>query len=104
MPGFAIWAWRGSAADMDIVRDLASARITLGKGLRASLHWFPEACVKAAPFAGEVGASMQDADVSGAIGEAAALAPDALAVGADVKWAAEADKAATEAGWIVSKS
>ena len=102
LPGVAVWAWGNSSNAAEIARDLSALRAASGEDARAALGWFPEARVTAAPFAGELGVTIEGAQlgplVQKALGSEAASLHRHDAVG----WDSEAEALTRLAGYAPS--
>jgi tetratricopeptide (TPR) repeat protein len=99
LPGAAIWVWPDHIDRKIVSRDLASLRVTLGEDTRAVLGRYPDARVIATPFAGEVGATIEGADLGSYVAAAIASAPARLSVLPSLDWDREAEAIARLAGF-----
>lgn len=103
IPGAVVWIWPKGAPLADVSRDLAHLRSHLGELGRASLTLANEGRVASPPFAGEVSADLDGVDILDSIAAARAQAPGELVVDTTIEWPAEADAAAAQAGYAVSR-
>ncbi len=104
LPGLAVWVWSMGASLVDVGRDLAWARGSLGADVRAVVVASPSGRVVAPPFAGEGGAELSGVDLGGRFGEVEALAPGARVIAGEVEWSPEAEALTAAAGFATRRS
>jgi tetratricopeptide (TPR) repeat protein len=99
LPGVALWAWSPEVSAAEVARDLSALRVALGDDTRAALGWFAEAHIVSAPFAGELGAELEAADLSALIAHALTDPPSSLRRLDGVTWDNEAEALARMSGF-----
>jgi tetratricopeptide (TPR) repeat protein len=104
LPGLVVWVWRLGTPTVEIGRDLAALKVVLGADARAMLSRVPRARVTAAPFAGEVGPTLEAPDFAAIVGTAVALPPGTLQIGPDIEWDREAEARAVMAGFATKRA
>jgi hypothetical protein len=102
LPGVALWAWSGDREVTEIARDLSSLRAACGEDTRAALQHFPEGRITCAPFAGELGATVEEVDCAELVMAAIAAGAGTLKRGSDVPWSNETEALAVMSGYDCS--
>jgi len=99
LPGLVVWVWRTSTALVEVARDLASLKVSLGGEARGALVRCLEARVIAAPLAGEVAPTLETPDLGGLVAAALAAPPGTLDISSELEWDAEAEARLVMAGF-----
>jgi tetratricopeptide (TPR) repeat protein len=102
VPGLATWVWSKNCAATEIARDLSSLRAASGEAARAAVGFFPQARIAAAPFAGELGARLDGADLSVLTRTAVNAEPATLWRDPALAWDNEAEALTRLAGYAAS--
>lgn len=103
MPGIVVWAWRVDALLVEVARDLASLKVSLGGEARATLVRLSQARVLAGPLAGEVGPVLDAPELGEVVAKALALSPGTLEIGHGLVWDPEAEARAVMAGFTTQR-
>ncbi len=103
MPGLVVWAWRASAPLVEVARDLASLKVSLGGEAAAAVERLPTARVLAGPLAGEVGPMLDAVGLPHLVATALGLPAGTLELGHAIDWDAEAEARAVMAGFATQR-